>query len=216
MIQAKTVFLVLIAAAALGAGVWLGGMLFTPTETKPVEIAGIYLPDSKPIESFTLTQQSGRPFTREDFKGRWTFLYFGYTYCPDVCPMTLLELNKLANQLAAQGVDRDTGFMMISVDPERDTPARLGEYTAHFNPKFTGATGAPEELARLTEQLGVAYFVPDHEPGENYTVDHSSTVVLINPDGRLQAVFTPPHQPDVMAADFVKIRDRYRNARPGG
>jgi protein SCO1/2 len=179
--------------------------------TEPaLEIAGIYLPEPRRIEDFKLTHQTGEPFTRENLKGHWTFVFFGYTYCPDVCPMALADMNMVAERLTEQGDGQDTAFMLISVDPERDTPERLTEYTAYFNEQFTGATGTPDELTRLTQQVGAVYFIPDHEPGDNYVVDHSATITLFDPDGRLHALFTPPQNPDTMVADFIAIRERYQ------
>jgi len=211
MLRLKTLWLVLVAAVALGAGLWLGQRWFYQSPQPPLEIAGIYLPQPKELDDFTLAGQDGQPVTRADFKGHWSFLYFGYTYCPDICPLTLVELNKLDQLLSQQGLNRDTAYLLISVDPERDTPARLGEYVRYFNKKFQAATGAPQELEKLAKQLSVLYTIAPHQPGESYTVDHSSTVLLIDPDARLHAIFTPPHQPATMAADFAHIRQRYEN-----
>ena len=207
MLRVKTLLLVLLGVAALVAGIWLGQTGKTPA---PLEIAGIYLPEPREIKDFALVLQNGQPFTRGNLKGRWSWLYFGYTYCPDLCPTTLIELNKLDRLLEQQGLNRDTAYLMISVDPERDTPERLGEYVKYFNKKFQGATGTPQELDQLARQLSVVYNIPAHQAGESYAVDHSSTVILIDPDAYLQAIFTPPHQPETMAADFARIRERYQ------
>lgn len=206
MLRSKTLVLVFIGATALGAGIWLGDAWLSHATRAPVEISGFYLPEPRPLEPFTLTDQSGRPFEREDFEGRWTFLYFGYTYCPDVCPMTLAELDQVEARLAAQGL-ADVAYLLISVDPERDSPERLREYTGYFNEKFQGATGSHDQLQNLARQFGVIYRrSPGQEGQENYTVDHSSTLVLVDPQARLRAVFTPPHTPDSLVTDFGKIR----------
>lgn len=209
----KSLLFVLLAIMALVAGVWLGQLLLPRPPEKPLEISGIYLPEPKPIADFKLTRHDGRPFTQADLKGRWSFLYFGYTYCPDVCPLALVELNKLDGLLAQQGLAQDTAYVLVSVDPERDTPQRLGEYVQYFNKKFQGATGDAQQLEQLARQLSVVYAIPAHQPGESYPVDHSSTVILIDPDARLRAIFTPPHQPATLAADFAQIRQRYQAAR---
>ena len=193
----------------LVAGLWLGQKWLYQAPQPPLQIAGIYLPEPKELDDFTLIGQNGQPVTRADLKGHWSFLYFGYTYCPDICPLTLVELNKLDQLLGQQGLNRDTAYLLISVDPERDTPAHLGEYVRHFNQKFQGATGNPQELEKLAKQLSVLYIIPPHQVGESYTVDHSSTVLLIDPDARLRAIFTPPHDPATLAADFARIRQRY-------
>ena len=193
----------------VGAGVWFG-LQSVKVPGQPLEISGIYLPEPKPLAEFELIHDSDQPFTRQDFKGQWSFLYFGYTFCPDACPLTLAQLNQLDKQLSAKNADQGTAYMLISVDPKRDTPQRLAEYTRYFNPKFSGATGQPQQLQSLTKPLGVYYSVPENpEDPENYLVDHSSTVILINPDAELQALFTPPHKPNQMAEEFIAIRQRF-------
>lgn len=204
--RATVIGLTLAGVLALGLGWGLGEWLFRHPSPPP-EIAGIYLPDAAPLAEFHLVHHSGRPFTRDDFRGKWTFLYFGYSYCPDVCPLTLVELNRLQKLLASQGADGDTAYVLVSVDPQRDTPQRLQEYVTYFNPKFQGVTGAPEELNRLAKPLHVFYQrAVEAQNSDNYTVDHTSTIILIDPAGRPRAIFTPPQNPERLAADFLKIR----------
>jgi len=212
MFRPNTLWLTLVAMVALVAGLWLGQKWLYQAPQPPLQIAGIYLPQPKELDDFTLIGQNGQPVTRADLKGHWSFLYFGYTYCPDICPLTLVELNKLDQLLGQQQLNQDTAYLLISVDPERDTPARLGEYVRYFNQKFQGATGTPQELEKLAKQLSVLYIIPPHQVGESYTVDHSSTVLLIDPDARLHAIFTPPHEPATLATDFAQIRQRYESS----
>jgi protein SCO1/2 len=127
--------------------------------------------------------------------------------------MTLSQLNAVDQRLAQQGLDQDTAYLMISVDPRRDTPERLGQYVTYFNKNFQGATGTPEELEKLAKQLGIFYKLNDQEDAENYTVDHSSAIILIDPDIKLRAIFTHPDQPDSLIADFTQIRTRYQTTR---
>ena len=200
--RTRTLLVIAVGIAAFSLGLWLNfGLLSNRAE--PPTIAGIFLEPPRPVEDFTLIDQDGQPFTRERWRGKWTFLYFGYTFCPDVCPLTLLELNKMQKILAQENLDQDNAYLFISVDPARDTPERLGKYAPYFNSKFQGATGTPEQLAGLAKQFGVYYKIPD-APKENYTVDHSSTVMLIDPEVRLRAVFTED-KAEIMAADFRKI-----------
>jgi protein SCO1/2 len=207
----KSIVIAIIGVVALGIGIWLGQVVTGTVTQPPLEISGILFDEPKEIDDFILTHHTGEPMNREHFQGKWTFLYFGYTFCPDVCPMSLAELSQMQNRLSQQGLDEDNAYMLISVDPQRDTPERLGEYTAYFNEKFEAATGTPEELAKLAKQFGVIYMRPPGQEDEtNYLVDHSSTVLLINPEGQLHAVFTPPHKPETMATDFAKIQARYQ------
>ena len=213
MIRAKPLLFLLVGALALGLGLWLGGLFSRQAVEPPLEISGIYFAEPKKISNFVLTQQNGHAFTRELLEGKWSFLYFGYTYCPDICPMTLAQLNAVEQRLAQGRLGGDTAFVFISVDPRRDTPERLGQYTAYFNKNFQGVTGTPEELAKLAKQLAIYYKLNDQESKENYTVDHSSAIVLIDPDASLRAIFTHPEQPDQLVADFKAIRARYQAVR---
>lgn len=192
---------------ALGAGLMVGNRLLRPQIAQPFEIAGIYLADAPPLGPFQLTHHSGRPFTAEDLRGRWTFLYFGYSHCPDVCPLSLVHLNRLQRLLAGQGTSEDVAYVFVSVDPRRDTPERLGEFVSYFNPVFQGVTGEPEQLNRLAGPLHVFHQrAAGAGDSEHYAVDHTSTITLIDPTGRPRAIFTPPQDPAKLAADFARIR----------
>ncbi|CDH43191.1 MAG: SCO family protein [Candidatus Competibacteraceae bacterium] len=206
MPRSKIFLFLPIGLAAFAVGLWLSFDLgLYPERVEPPTIAGFLITPPKVIEDFTLIDQSGQSFHQDRWRGQWTFLYFGYTFCPDVCPLTLLELGKLQKILEREHLDQNTAYLFVSVDPKRDLPQRLGEYTAYFNPKFRGATGTAEELAKLAQQLGIYYKILDSAAdGQNYTVDHSTAVLLIDPQARLRAVFTQ-HSPDTMAADFRKI-----------
>lgn len=208
MTTARLLFAALCATLLLGLTLWLGLTFLRPTP--PPQISGFYLEQPRPMPQFSLVHHSGEPFTLENLRGRWTFIYFGFTYCPDACPLTLNTLNIAQRELAARDADHDTGYLFISVDPKRDTPERLREYTGYFNSRFEGATGEPMELDRLTRPLGVVFMYPDGTEGDSYYVDHSSTILLVNPRGELQAVFTPPQQADDLVHDFIRIRERFR------
>lgn len=209
MPRIRILLLILVGALVLGTATWLGLRAWRSGEP-PLAISGFYLSEPRPLPEFTLTHHSGRPFTPGDLHGHWSFIYFGYTFCPDACPLTLTVLNEVQRKLAQQDADGDNAYLLISVDPKRDTPARLKEYTGFFNPRFQGATGDPRELDRLARQLGVVYMFPDGQEGDSYLVDHSATLLLINPRGELQAVFTPPQDPEALVRDFLLIRQRYQ------
>ncbi|MFO1349376.1 MAG: SCO family protein [Gammaproteobacteria bacterium] len=200
----------LVAALALSATGESGWACATGAKPSRYPPSTVFSSPSPALADFILIDQDGAPFTRAELQGRWTFLYFGYMFCPDACPLTLAELAKTRRKLMAQGVDGDIAYRFVSVDPARDTPAGLKQYVASFDPRFGAATGARGEIDRLTAQLGVYYQI--NKPEENkdyYFVDHSSSVILINPDARLQAVLNPPHGPQQLAEDFLKIRDYY-------
>ncbi|MEN8217495.1 MAG: SCO family protein [Pseudomonadota bacterium] len=166
--------------------------------------AATVLSEPMTVPSFKLTDQHGQPFTEKNLQGQWTFLFFGYTYCPDICPMTLAMLNQVVQQLQDTAVHPKVIF--ISVDPARDTTERLGQYVSYFNPAFLGVTGLEEELQTLTRPLGIAYR-RSNELSENYLVDHSASILLINPQAQLQALISPPHDATAIAEDYRKIID---------
>ena len=210
MKRIKTINFLLFGFIALGLGIWFGQIYLTRSQP-PLEITGFYLPEPITIEDFQLIRDNGQPFGQNDLRGHWTFIYFGYTYCPDACPLTLSYLSSVQKKLAEIQLDNDVNYMLISVDPKRDTPQRLAEYASYFNPKFYAATGEPQAIAQVASEFGAAYDFPDGQEGENYLVGHSSYVFLTDPEGNLRAILTPPHTPDVIVADFIKIRDRYQS-----
>ena len=205
----QTLALVLAAAAALGAGLWIGDVVFEQARQRRPDVgqtAFIY-PEPVPVPEFSLTADDGTTFDKERLRGKWSFLFFGYTNCPDVCPMTLNMFKQVHDLLAAsEGGVADTQFVFVSVDPERDTPETLHGFVRFFNPELIGATGDPEMIDRLTSAFRILYMKVPAEDGGSYLVDHSSAVLLTSPDGDLYAVFTSPHQATAIAEAFDKIR----------
>ncbi len=176
-------------------------------EARPPDVEGLLWPDPKIVQPFSLVDHRGDPFTLEQLKGRWSFLFFGYTNCPDVCPTVLSMLDKVAQELGKEPtLNRDVQFVFVSVDPVRDTPEVLRKYVGDFNPDFIGVTGANESLTQLTRQLGI-YAKP--EPADahgHYSMDHGTPVLLIDPAGRLLGVFQSPRGP-------LDVAERYRQMR---
>jgi protein SCO1 len=151
-----------------------------------------------------LIDQDNRPFDAARLRGGWSFVFFGFTSCPDACPLTmtaLAETNKLLADLPAPLRPR---VVMISVDPERDTPERLAGYVKAFDPTFVGATGTKAAIDELAQRIGVLAMKRPLE-GDNYTVDHTTSVFLIGPDGALHALFSAPHTPKLIAEDYRRI-----------
>lgn len=151
-----------------------------------------------------LIDQNGDPFTRERFLDKWTLVFFGFTYCPDICPTTMSFLNDLMGQL--EGTEAgDTEVVMVSVDPARDTVEQLASYVPYFNPDFTGVTGEFLDIHRFATALNTPFRKVPGE-GENYQVDHSANIVLINPRGDYHGFFKAPF-------DMAKMKLTYRSAR---
>ena len=203
------IYAALAAGLAIGAGVaaslWWRGAAGPP----PPRIGGYVLPEPRALGAFELVDDSGAKFEPSGFAGRWSFLYFGYTYCPDVCPLTLVEFGELKKKLAERTPAAAVAFYFVSVDPERDTPARLHEYVSYFDPEFRALTGDPAQLAVLANAVGAVYFVPPGQDEKTYLVSHSSNIALVEPSGGLRAVFTSPHAAGQLADDFAAIFARY-------
>lgn len=165
---------------------------------------------TRPLAPFTLMDQDGQPFGNERLQGRWSFFFFGYTHCPDVCPTTLVSLNEAMNKIATTENAKAPQVIFISVDPDRDDTDRLKGYVEYFNPDFLGLTGTPAAINVLTSTLGILHIkTPNPNDPQNYLVDHTATVLLINPKGELLALFGAPHHADKIAADFNRLRTYY-------
>jgi protein SCO1/2 len=162
------------------------------------------------LPEFSLTDHHNQAVTLMSFNRKWTLVFFGYTYCPDVCPQALTVLHQVYDNLETANDLDNTQVMFISIDPPRDTVAQLANYVSHFDKAFLGVTGDATQLATLAHSLGVAYMrVPESSKGDNYLIDHSASILLVDPLSRLRASFLPPHLPNIMASDFRKIREHY-------
>ena len=174
------------------------------TETE-MKINGLYLLETpRNFGEVVLIDHNGKPFTRASLEGNWSLVFFGFTYCPDICPTTMTFLNELMVGLEGTEVE-DTRVVMVSVDPARDTVEQLADYVPYFNPEFTGVTGEFLEIHRFATALNTPFRkVPGQ--GEDYQVDHSANVVLINPKGDYHGFFKAP-------LDQAKMKVTYRSAR---
>lgn len=205
---------------AVAAGIWLGMGYFdlgsgSGTATAPpVEKmqAGTPLPRPKVLSPFSLTDQDARPFGLDDLKGRWTFVSIGFTSCGHICPTNMATYQAVDRAIDAAHRGPAADFLFLSVDPERDSPEQLGQYVRQFNPDFLGATGGHDQLQALTRELGVMYARSAEQKtgGADYMVDHSASILLLDPQARLVAVFSWPHDSAKMAADFAVMTDHYR------
>jgi len=189
----------LLVAAALCAGLagfWLAREL---DRGSPQLASGTWLPQSKPVIDFELTDTSGQAFTRRDLTGAPTLVFFGFTHCPDVCPTTLVKLAQVHRRAAIAGLR----VLFISVDPQRDTPPLLGQYVRAFDPQFRGLTGDPRTIARLAANFGVAVNRVEL-PGGDYTMDHSAVVFLLDDSAHIVAIFTPPFDVAALSTDLAR------------
>jgi protein SCO1/2 len=148
---------------------------------------------------------TGRLYTLAELEGKWTFLFFGYTYCPDICPTTLSMMASVASNLEKE-VAGGVQILFVSIDPGRDSPEILGRYLAHFHEDFTGITADEPKTRRFADQFG-AMFLRDREgSADNYLMAHASSIYLVDPRANFIAAFSPPHDPATITSQFRQIR----------
>jgi protein SCO1/2 len=199
-----------VALAATLAGVWLAE-IYREHDSRamllPDQVITLF-PDPKSLTAFALTDHKNRVFDLASLKGKWTFLFFGFTHCPDICPTTLAVLARARENIAKNMVGpEDIQFVFISVDPNRDTAGKLRQYVEYFDTTFLGVTGDNAQIGNLAEQLGAAYQVTITPGMENYPVYHSTAVFLLDPRARYHAVFTPPLDAEAVSKRFKVVRE---------
>lgn len=160
---------------------------------------GVQLPQGISLGGpFSLVNQDGKPVTEREYAGRWMLIYFGYTFCPDVCPTELGTLAAAVDAMGAPGEGVVPAF--VSVDPERDTPAVLADYVSRFHPRMQGLTGSAEQVADAARRFRVYYARATRAENTDYLMDHSSFIYLVGPDSRVRALFRPDATPEAIAA----------------
>lgn len=225
MLNSKLI-LTIAALAAMSAGFWLSSMQqsgdeMTAEQQKKKELAearnnfspiqGAVLSPARKIVVPELIRDDGEPFSLDDLKGHWSLLFFGYTHCPDICPVTLGVVAQ-AKKTATLINHMFPEVVFVSVDPERDNVEMLSDYVQYFDKDFVGVTGSAEMIKALTLQMSVVYMkMPAEESAgatsldSTYTVDHSSSLLLMNPEGKLVAFFNPPHDAKTILKDFQTV-----------
>lgn len=197
-------WIVLVATVAAVGGFLLSRQMARPA---PAPTSLTLYGEPRALPEFTLDRVGGGSFTRRDFEGKLTLLFFGFTHCPDVCPTTLASMREVETRLrdALDGKAHDRVRMVfVSVDPERDTPELLQQYTAAFSPSIIALRATDEALEPLTRSLGVVYQRRVDESG-NIMVDHSVQISLIDPEARMIGVIRPPHVGEAIAADLARL-----------
>jgi protein SCO1/2 len=155
------------------------------------------------VKNFTLTNTEGERVELAALRGKYVLLFFGYSYCPDVCPTTLADLSRAVKVLGKDA--EQVQVLMITVDPERDTPERLGHYLSAFNPSFMGLTGTPEEISAVATGFGIFHEKHEGSAATGYLVDHTATVSVIDPDGYLRMLFSFDASGEEIAADLQTL-----------
>ena len=145
-------------------------------------------------------------FDLKSLESRWSFIFFGFMYCPDICPTTLYDLSLVKREMVALGIsESDIQFVFISVDPARDKAAQIQRYVQYFDPAFLGATGSIGQLTNLTRQLGAPFRAEPETSTNVYEVTHSSAVYLVDPLGHYAGIISPPFVASDVAAQFAEL-----------
>lgn len=158
-----------------------------------------WYPKPRQLVEFELLTSEHKPMTNQALENQWTLAFVGYTFCPDICPTTLAALNRAYSDIAAIESEFPVKVWFLSVDPKRDTPERLADYVQFFNAEFIAATGEHKQLYPLVRSMGMMYAMAGDTSAPNYLVDHSGSIVLINPIGQVVGRFKPEHEPGQIA-----------------
>jgi protein SCO1 len=203
-----TVF-VLVAIVALVLGLTVNKVLTSKGQGDPTVLldAGIVLlPQSRSLPELSLINQDGQAVAIDQLKDQWSLLFFGYTFCPDICPATLAQLRQLQGQLPPETLAK-LRIVLVTVDPNRDTPEQLKKYLDYFDAGFIGLTGEQATIQKLANGVSIP-FIPADTSKENYTVDHSGNLVLIGPDGRQRGFIRAPINNSKLAAQLPGLLQR--------
>lgn len=187
----------------------VGAVVFQQLNKPALPESALYYQEPRGIKSFELTQHNGQSFNNGNLIKHWSLVFVGYTSCPDVCPTTLQNLGFIYEELKA--IADNTQVLLVSVDPKRDSVEKLSQYITYFNTDFIALRAEHDALFPFARNLGLMYAINGEE--ENYLVDHSASLVLINPDGNIAAIFKPEHEigkvptidSDILVSDYKKI-----------
>jgi protein SCO1/2 len=197
----KIIILVAFICCALMASLFVYHASHKQTLTVLADGNATIFPVARDIKPFEFYSSSNRKFTQQDLMNHWTVIFFGFTHCASVCPVTLDMLSQTYKNLSASHPNLQV--VLISLDPARDTPDAVSEYARRFNPNFIGVTGKIQAIRKLQSQFGIFSARDDATPGENYQIQHSSSILLINPQGKWAGMF----KSGITPAQFISAFD---------
>ena len=207
MLNRKILGSIVAVIALIGFGVGMG--IFSARQnqdTLPPNIPGLLWPQGKALQAFSMEDQNGNEFDLNKLSDKWSFLFFGYTSCPDICPITMTILDQLYLKLGTNMANADVQMIFVSVDPIRDNSEKLKAYVSYFNKDFFGLGGSIEQIKSLTRQIGISFIYEQADSDGNYLIGHTSSIFLIDPQGQMRAIFSQPHLVDDILSRFLKIR----------
>jgi len=174
-----------------------------------LESTTVFPDEFKQLPAFSLPYGNNQNLSEKMFEGKWSVLFFGFTHCPDICPNTLNEMNGVVTQLSEEGLTVPQ-VVFVTVDPVRDTVEKMTQYVDYFNKEFIGASGDLADITALTTKLGVvASYTADSDGGTGYSVDHTASMLVIDPELRIRAKLNPPHKIDTIKADLKTLINHY-------
>ncbi len=205
----QTISLILVALLAGGLGLW-ASQRYSATNVPvvlPAPKAVILLPTPRTLPAFTLQQAGGRHLTADGLKGHWTVVFLGFTHCPDVCPTTLAQLASAQKQWGALPEATRPRVLFVSADPERDTPDLVAKYAHAFHPDTLAATAPISQLQPFARSLSLVFMKAPGASGQpdDYSIDHSAALVLLDPQARMAGVAQPPFDMQGIAADLTTL-----------
>lgn len=197
--------------ALIGAIGWL--LAGADKRALPDELRAVMVTAPAKLGAIRLTDHHGKPVTDAWFTGQWSFVFLGFTNCPDVCPATMAQLGVIKKSLAQQNPGTpQPRYVFVSVDPQRDTPTRLAAYVAGFDPSFVGVTGEAAQIKALEQTLSAFHRQDAPSTSGDYRVMHSGEVYLLDPTGRVYAKFMPPMEPALVARQLISMMAIYAKA----
>lgn len=205
----RTTLYILIVAVAMGLGLWAAERFHGGTRAPAAELEAVRLfPQPRALPDFSLRQSDGTQLAPGELKGHWTLVFLGFTHCPDVCPTTLAQLSQAQRQWEALPASTRPRVLFVSVDPERDTADRIGEYAHGFHRDTLAATADVPALEAFARSLSMTFAkvpAPEGVPQDQYSVDHSATIAVLDPQARMAGVISPPFVPAEIARDMLAL-----------
>jgi len=205
----RTVTIMVIAVAGV-----IGLQVFNVVREQPLdheslrEQGTVIFEQPRQISDFELMDHNEEAFTPESLEDRWTLIFFGFTHCPDICPMTMVDLSRVMEALPPE-LEKNTQVLMVTLDPARDEPDVLADYVPYFHPDFMGVTGEFLTIRRMANEFNVAFSKVTLEE-DDYTIDHGGHIALVNPRGHYHGFFRPPFNPEVMAEHYGTVVNAFR------
>ena len=201
--RVKLIISAVVLSMAFVTGIYFAG---SNRSASSPNITGLLWPDPPKLGTFSLIDARGNAFTEQELRGRWTLVFFGFTNCPDICPTTMATLNDVYRQVQMnEEVLEKIQVLFVSVDPERDKAETLESYVGYFNSDFIGATANKENLEQFTRQLGIAYMKVKIPGSADYSMDHTASILLIDPMLRFVGIFSRPHEATDITDRLVQI-----------